>query len=193
MATMQDVNVQPDGTAPQPTYSEYPAQPQAAPASSHAGSEEEGLTNLGAYKRVFTSPQGICRAVEWLFAVIAFGTMADLTGYDSVSEFKWDVAANVIIWVYVFVMLFTYVLKAQWPSLKHLVELILDGVMFVFAFAAGIAVAKKCDEDVFGKKLCDYTGGDKARASAAFSFLGAFVLCVSAFFSFTRWRNPDTK
>ena len=139
---------------------------------------------------VLTSPPGILRAAEWLFTIISFGAMADLNGYDTISSFKWAVAAGVMTWLYVSTFLVIAIMDfySRYPGLRFF-EVVLDFVFSIIMLASGAATAAKCNEDIAGKKLCDFSGGDKAKASAAFAFLTFFCLLISLFFSYKKWQS----
>ena len=55
-----------------------------------------------------------------LFALISFGAMADLNGYDTLSQFKWAVAAGVLTWLYTSAFLVFAVMDfhSRYPSLR---------------------------------------------------------------------------
>ena len=203
---MQDVNVAVDPqqnagqveTAPQ--YA--PQQPAYAPSAQYgagpgqqAAPQNDAVGCTGAaWKRVFTSPVGILRAVEWLFAIIAFGAMSDNEIFDKKSAFEFVVAMGVLTWLFVMVAIAIEIFNAyaSYPILNVTV-LICDILFAALCFIAGIAAGVQCNEKVvsgFDLKWCDsqISGHGKVKAGVAFIFLTSFLLMISAFFSFKRWR-----
>jgi len=165
-----------------------PAAPQTYSTAQQSSNDAATGCNGASFRRVLTSPDGILRMVEWLFAVISFGAMADQTGYSSFSQFQFAVAAGVLLWIWTMVQLTFYIfdLAGKNPML-HLVEFAGDAVLAIFEFAAGIAVAAKCNQTIGSHAGC--TGVHKPQASAAFAFLAFFALLGSLFFDFKKWRG----
>jgi len=162
-----------------------PAPPQTYSQPQPGQSKASGLSGES-FKRVLTSPDGILRLVEWLFALISFATMASATGYSSFSQFQFLVAAGVITWIWTMAMLTFYIfdLASKNPVL-YLVELAGDFVLVVFEFAAGVASAAECNTR--NGLLCDGVGD--AKAAIAFAFLTFFVLLGSMFFDWKKYRG----
>jgi len=197
--SMQDVNVQQEPPAyGQPEYGQqqvpygqqqagygqqpaYIGGPSASPAPPTQTSSVASGCNGASFKRVLTSPDGILRCVEWLFAVISFGAMADQSGYDQFSEFQFLVAAGVLTWLWTMAMLSCYIFDLAGSNpILNLVEFAGDCLWALFEFVAGIVAAKKCN---------DYSCSvGKIQAAAAFAFLCFFALLGSAFFSYKKWR-----
>jgi len=166
-----------------------PAPPQTYSQPQPGQSKASGLSGES-FKRVLTSPDGILRLVEWLFALISFATMASATGYSSFyssfSQFQFLVAAGVITWIWTMAMLTFYIfdLASKNPVL-YLVELAGDFVLVVFEFAAGVASAAECN--THNGLLCDGVGD--AKAAIAFAFLTFFALLGSMFFDWKKYRG----
>jgi len=140
MSDMQDVNVavDPQQNAGQVEAApQYNPQQQYQPTTTYAAQPAAGGANavapeavgcsVAAFKRVFFSPTGILRAVEWVsaaaglgldpgmltpcglggrmqvFAIIAFGAMSDNEIFDKKSAFEFVVAMGVLTWIYIWV------------------------------------------------------------------------------------------
>lgn len=201
---MQDVAV----TAEEPTYdagaaapaASYAPQP-AAGAQPAAAAGETGLTP-GSLKRVFTSPPGILRAVEFFCAMITFSAIVDASvdgnsdaSYSDYSEWEYAVAIGILVWLYSMFMMVAMLfdLYAMIAPLG-LIELGADALFAFLMFVAGIAAAARCDTKIGaaggGLKYCDSDAfGSGPRAGAAFAFLTSFALMGSAFFSLQAHRN----
>jgi len=166
-----------------------PAAPQTYSTAQQSSGDVATGCSGASFRRVLTSPDGILRLVEWLFAVISFGAMADYTYFSSISQFQFAVAAGVLLWLWTMVQLTFYIfdLAGKNPML-HIVEFAGDAVLTIFEFAAGCAVAAKCNQKMFGgSSLCSSL--HKPQASAAFAFLAFFALLGSLFFDFKKWRG----
>jgi len=161
------------------------------PSNTTSGKTQATGLNTESLIRVFTSLQGILRVVEWFFAVIAFGAMADQTGYDTQDSLKYLVAVCVMTWMRPWFLSPSYIfdLHSKYPAL-NLVEFVAD-VFFAFMdMIAGIAVAAFCNEKISipGGSVKKCENADKPKAAAAFAFLLAFTLIVSAYLSFRKYK-----
>jgi len=172
-----------------------PAPPQTYSQAQPGQSKATGLSGES-FKRVLTSPDGILRLVEWLFALISFATMASASGYSSFSQFQFLVAAGVITWIWTMAMLTYYIFDlASKNAILHLVELAGDFVVVVFEFAAGVAAAAECNThpcSITGVPVCDSLlcdGVGDAKAGIAFAFLTFFALLGSMFFDWKKYRG----
>lgn len=192
---MQDVAVtshEPE-EAPAASYAPKPA----GGAQPAAAAGETGFTPASA-KRVFMSPPGILRAVEWFLALILFATIVDSStkgiSYSEQSEFEYGVAIGILVWLYTMAMMVVMLLDLYASiSILPLAELGADAIFCFLSFVAGIAVAARCNTEIGnsgGIKYCDGVAyGDKPRAGAAFGFLLSFALAGSAFFSVKRYQG----
>jgi len=190
---------QPYSQQPQEYYQQQPqqyGQPQTYAQPQTPGNAVTGF-NTASINRVVTSIDGVLRIVEWLLSLIAFSVMANLT---VASAFQFLVAANVIIWLWTMVMLVFYLLDLGGKNPKmHLVELIGDCVLVIFAFAASVATAVKCNstlclDPVLTTSFCELsvkfcTGTSQPQAADAFAFLTFFALCGSIFIDIKKWRD----
>jgi len=163
-----------------------PAGNQQKPTSAPAG--ETGC-NLQSFQRVFTSIQGILRAAEWLFAIVAFGATANVTGYNFFSQFSFVVAMGVITWIYIWIILVCYIFDFHSQFfLLNSVELGSDALLAFMNLIAGAVAAGKCNESIAGTTLCASSAATGLKAGAAFAILLSLTLMVSCFFSFRKWR-----
>lgn len=161
--------------------------------SSGAVANEVGPTGCSteSLKRVFTTPSGVLRLLEFLFALVAFGTMADQSHYSDQASFGFLVFTGVVSWLFIIFILLAHIFDIHSRfSWLYLVEFALDILFALFAISAGIAVTYKCNKEIEGIKFCSDLLFKKSRASAAFSFLLGFSMLGSSFFSFKRFRNP---
>jgi len=166
-----------------PQYEQTQQPVQYYPVSSHTEHYPTGC-NLESIQRVVTSPDGVLRLFELLFAIVSFGAMADEPNYTVASEFKFLVAAGVLTFLWTLVMLTFYVFDlASSAPLIFVVEMVGDFVLIVFEFAAGVASAHKCNESIPGT-----SGQSKPKAAAAFAFLLFFALLGSLFFGYKKWQ-----
>lgn len=162
--------------------------------SSGAVANDVGPTGCStdSLKRVFVSPYGVLRLLEFLFALVAFGTMADQSHYSDQASFGFLVFTGAVAWLFIMFMLLAHIFDIHSRfSWLYLVEFGLDVLFALFAISAGIAVTYKCNREIgdTGVKFCSEFF-KKSRASAAFSFLLGFSMLGSSFFSFKRFRNP---
>jgi hypothetical protein len=151
---------------------------------------------------VLGTPRGILRLVEILFAIIAFATMADQTGFDSVSEFQFVVAANVLAFIFAFILLLVYIFQDKVDLMclyTPIIELVGDGILTLLLFIAGIASAVKCSKSVATGPNSDTTickTYNLVAASVAFTFLTFALFAISTYFSYRlnveEERKPET-
>jgi len=209
---MQDVNVQ-QNMGGEVNYNNPPAvyaQPQASSQAASAAPPDAVGCNLNSMKRVFFSAPGALRAAEWLFAIIAFGAMANQAAMDpNFSVFtsdgtrmtgsgKFVIAMGVLVFIYTMAVLVLNIFDVHSTHSFLLVfELATDALFGLLCFIAGIVAGAHCNDGVSGVKYCDsitwLDGKDyaatNAKAAIAFIFFTAFCLWGSAFFSYRRWRK----
>jgi len=212
---MQDVNVQ-QNAGGEVNYNNPPAvyaQPQAASQAATAAPPDAVGCNLNSMKRVFFSAPGALRLLEWLFAIIAFGAMADQAHMDPdfgnatqdgtrmTGSGKFVIAMGVLVFVYTMavIVLNLFDVHSTRPFLL-LFELVTDALFGLLCFIAGIAAgARRNDKSPQSDiKFCDtYTvpatgkdyKADNAKAAVAFIFFASFCLFASTFFSYRRYRK----
>lgn len=140
--------------------------------------------------RLLFQPEGLLRLLEILLAIIAFGSMSDYPKYSEYGAFKFLVASGVLTFLWIlFILVATVInLHAQYPVLNF-GEFMMDLIWIFFNFVAFSVAADKCGsyDAVTKETICDEH--NKPKAAAAFSFLVAFGLLGSAFFSFKKWRS----
>jgi len=163
--------------------------PPSTNAASSAG-PDDGLAPWGWLK----TPKGWTRLAEWLFSVIMFATMADVNGFDNYSEFKYQVACGVLVWLYVTTIMLCYIFRRSVE--RHclympVIELAFDGIFCVMLLAAGAAAASQCNKDIgppgFSVKLCSdapTTIKNKLKSSIVFAFFTLLAMIGSTWFSY---------
>ena len=97
--------------------------------------------------------------------MLAFGTMADQSGYTSQDSFKYLVAIGIMTWIWLWFMIPAYLfdLHSRFSRL-YLVEFVAD-VFFAFMdMVAGIAVVAFCNQKSNGIAKCQDAAKPKAAA-----------------------------
>jgi hypothetical protein len=143
----------------------------AVPAQQGQGGDDFLKSGVAAFK----TPKGILRIIVFFTSLIAFACMANAPFYDWHSSFEFLLAANVLTWLYTLFIIIAYVFRRQIETkcgYMPMVELVCDGIFFVFTFIAACTSAAKCD-GVYSS-LCSHYG--EAPAAIAFSFLTSFAL-----------------
>jgi len=197
---MADIEQQPqqgmDPTPVMPGGEMNTAPPQGAGYGGGVPSEE--FTPFGWVK----TPKGILRLIEFLFSMIIFGTMADVSGYDSFSQFQFSVAVGAMLFIYTFCLILCYIGRKtveRYCLYMPPIELTMDGIFTILLLAAGAAVAAKCNEDNYlgsGKSICDVAPTktkNNIQASAAFNFLAMFCMMASTFLSYKENAAEEAK
>ncbi|TPX34664.1 hypothetical protein SmJEL517_g02706 [Synchytrium microbalum] len=130
---------------------------------------------------VWMSPRFILRAVEWLFALIAFSTAASYTGFSYISgAIGFMIFVGVLAWLLDMAFMALYIFRPNAGRSVHFVELIISALWTFFWFAAWVAMA--------AQNLC---GGLCSTWNASIAF-GAFSMVawgVSTFMVLREYRK----
>jgi len=124
-----------------------------------------------------------------------FATMADVNGFDSESEYQYQVACGVLVWLYVTAIMLCYIFRRSVE--RHclympVIELAFDGIFCVMLLAAGAATASKCNKNLapsgFGTvKWCSTPSStitNKLKSSIVFAFFTLIAMIGSTWFSY---------
>lgn len=148
------------------------------------------------------TPTGILRIVEFLFAIISFATMADVSGFDEYSQFKYLVAIGVIVFLYTLTLVVVYIFRSAIERkclYLPVIELAMDGIFVVLLLAAGAAAASRLSETLDGTEGQNILDGASSRnksnlqASVVFTFFNMICFMVSAFFSYRANAAEEAK
>ena len=137
-----------------------------------------------------SSPRGVLRLIGLLFSIIAFATMADVTGFGQESSFGYLVAANVLAFIWCFVIILIYIFQSEVDLIclyTPIIELVGDGLLVLLLIIAGCAAAVKCTESQPTQNggtstFCSYY--PNIAASVAFTFLNFAVFIIASWFSY---------
>ncbi len=155
-----------------------------------AAAPQGGSTSGYGFVNTLKSPWGITRCVEILCAIIMFGTVADVDGFDSFSQFQFCVAMGVLAFMYALAALFVVSSGFLVSIFAPIVEFACDASFSFFTFLAGILTAAKFAksiqpiEDIAPSKVVN-----NLRSGAVFAFFTSLAFLFSSIVSFRRWRS----